>query len=67
MAEHSTISKNGHQRTTVKIEPGETVLLCRCFKSTIFPMCDGLHKTLNNETGPVLVEVQSCPNEENPE
>ena len=61
MAEHNTISKNGHLKTTVKIQPGESVDLCRCFKSTIFPLCDGSHKLLNNETGPVVVEASPCP------
>ncbi len=58
MAEHSSEMRNGHLRTTVKIEPTETVKLCRCFASKNFPFCDEAHKTLDNEEGPVVVIVK---------
>jgi len=49
--------RKGHIRTTVVLEPGERVLLCRCFKSEIFPFCDGKHKEFDNTIGPVAVQA----------
>ncbi|MFZ6019390.1 MAG: CDGSH iron-sulfur domain-containing protein [Chloroflexota bacterium] len=57
MAEHSTELRNGHKRTTVKLQTGESVALCRCFQSIEFPFCDGTHKTLDSEAGPVIVQA----------
>lgn len=57
MAEHTTELRNGHKRTTIKLECGETVALCRCFQSKEFPFCDGTHKSLDNDEGPVIVQV----------
>jgi CDGSH-type Zn-finger protein len=57
MAKHQTIDRMGHLRTTVELEPGEKVALCRCFKSGDFPFCDGTHKTLESNIGPVVVSA----------
>ncbi|WP_322806276.1 CDGSH iron-sulfur domain-containing protein [Thermanaerothrix sp.] len=68
MAEHTTENRAGHLRTTVHLEYGEVVALCRCFKSKQFPFCDGTHKTLESEVGPVIVHAPkeaSQPDEEN--
>ncbi|MFN7035405.1 MAG: CDGSH iron-sulfur domain-containing protein [Bellilinea sp.] len=64
MAEHSTELRNGHKRTTVKLETGESVALCRCFLSKEFPFCDGTHKTLDSDAGPVIVQAPK-PTEKN--
>ncbi|GIX46110.1 MAG: hypothetical protein KatS3mg131_0321 [Candidatus Tectimicrobiota bacterium] len=45
-----------HPLTTVKLEPGERVALCRCFASGKFPFCDGSHKQHPGK-GPVIVEA----------
>lgn len=57
MAEHFTELRNGHKRTTVKLQAGESVALCRCFQSKEFPFCDGTHKTLENDAGSVIVQA----------
>lgn len=56
MAEHTTEDRQGHPRTTVKLQPGERVALCRCFFSKEFPFCDGTHKQHPGK-GPVIVEA----------
>ena len=55
MPKHVTEDRNGHLRTTVEVQPGESVHLCRCWKSKEFPFCDGAHKQLPNDQGPVIV------------
>jgi len=50
----------GHPRTTVQMEPGERVALCRCFHSKNFPFCDGTHKQHPGK-GPVIVEALEAP------
>ena len=63
---HSTEDRFGHLRTTVRLQKGESrVALCRCFQSKDFPFCDGTHKTLPTNAGPVIVEV--TPPEARPE
>ncbi len=57
MATVTTEERNGHVRTTVALEPGERCSLCRCFKSEKFPLCDGTHKTLQGNWGPVIVQA----------
>jgi CDGSH-type Zn-finger protein len=57
MAEHQTIEKNGYLKTLVTLEPGEKISLCRCWKSTTFPICDDSHK-LGGTQGPVSVTVK---------
>jgi CDGSH-type Zn-finger protein len=59
MAEFTNEEHNGHLRTYVKIEPDERIKLCRCYKSTTFPICDGSHKSLDGTIGPVIVEVKN--------
>ena len=58
MAEHTTELREGHPRTTVKLEPGERVALCRCFGSAKFPFCDGTHRGIEGK-GPAIVEVSA--------
>ena len=58
MAEISTEVRNGHIRNSVHLVPGEKISLCRCFKSKEFPICDGFHRTIEGEFGPVIVD---CP------
>lgn len=66
MAKHITEDRNGHLRTTVTLEPGEQLVdLCRCMQSKNFPFCDGTHKTLPSNVGPVIVKLP--PKEERPE
>lgn len=47
--------------TSVSLNPGEKIWLCRCWKSEKFPYCDGAHAAHNKETGdnlgPALVSV----------
>ncbi len=57
MATHTTEDRNGHLRTTVELQPGEQVSLCRCFKSKNFPFCDGAHKQEPTNVGPVRVNM----------
>jgi len=57
MATHATEERLGHLRTTVELEPGEKISLCRCFKSKTFPFCDGAHKQETNSCGPVIVQA----------
>lgn len=66
MPEHITEDRNGHLRTTVKLQPGEAVHLCRCWQSKTFPFCDGTHKQLPNNQGPVIVR-QAAPDEAAPQ
>jgi len=63
MAEITSEVRNGRLRSTIHIAPGERVSLCRCFKSKEFPICDGTHKTMEGEYGPVVVD---CPLSEPP-
>jgi CDGSH-type Zn-finger protein len=56
MAEYSTEERNGHPRTTVRLQPGERIALCRCFGSKQFPFCDGTHRE-HPGRGPVIVEA----------
>lgn len=62
MAKHSTEESEGRVRTVVELEPGERVALCRCFKSSKFPFCDGTHRQYAG-TGPVIVQA---PGEQTP-
>ncbi len=45
-----------HPLTTVKLQTGEKVALCRCFASKNFPFCDGSHKDHPGK-GPAVVEA----------
>jgi CDGSH-type Zn-finger protein len=54
----SNEDRAGHLRTTIQIQPGEMVKLCRCMRSKEMPFCDGIHKSLSDtNAGPVIVEV----------
>jgi len=57
MPKHKVITKKqkGHIRTTVKMRRGEAIALCRCWKSETFPLCNGYHKQIDDEKGPVLI------------
>ena len=54
MADYKNEQRGEFLRTTMVIKVGETIRLCRCFKSETFPFCDGAHKTCPG-TGPVIV------------
>ncbi len=61
MAIHNTEERNGKIRTTMKLEPGERVALCRCMHSKEFPFCDGTHKQMEGTAGPVIIEALTEP------
>ena len=61
MADFTTEPRDGHPRTTVRLEPGECIKLCRCFGSTIFPLCDGKTHHEHLGMGPVIIEVAPAP------
>ena len=56
MAKYTNEQRGAFLRTTIVIKAGETVRLCRCFKSEEFPFCDGAHHACPG-TGPVIVEA----------
>ena len=43
------------KKDVIQIKTGETVALCRCWKSKKFPFCDGTHRKLELEEGPIVV------------
>ena len=51
--------------TNIALSPGEKVILCRCWLSSKFPLCDGSHGKHNKATGdnlgPVVVTVSQQP------
>ncbi len=55
MAEFAT-KDTEHPKTRVKLRPGETIALCRCFGSKKFPECDGTHRQIHGR-GPAIVQV----------
>ena len=57
MPEITSAEKNGHIRHTVTIKPDEKIMLCRCYKSEKFPLCDLSHAKCEGEVGPVIVQV----------
>ena len=63
MAKHQTEDRFGHLRTTVELEPGERVALCRCMKSKDFPFCDGTHREEPSNVGPLVVTAPSAEGE----
>lgn len=40
-----------------KVKAGQKVSLCRCYKSRMFPYCDGSHIAHNEETGDNIAPV----------
>ena len=67
MPEITSAEKNGHIRHMVTIEPDEKVMLCRCYKSAKFPLCDLSHAACEGEVGPVIVQLAQSPTEKKPE
>ena len=57
MPEVTSVEKEGHIRHLFKIQPGEKVMLCRCYKSSTFPFCDATHRHTPDHFGPVIIEV----------
>ncbi len=57
MATFTNEDRNGRIRTTMQLQPGERVKLCRCWRSKIFPYCDESHKQVADGHGPLIVEV----------
>jgi CDGSH-type Zn-finger protein len=42
----------------IKAKPGEKIVICRCWKSKKFPLCDGSHRQFNLEQGPAIIEYE---------
>lgn len=57
MPDITSAEKNGHIGHFVKLQPGEKVLLCRCYKSATFPLCDLVHAKHEGTFGPLVVEA----------
>jgi CDGSH-type Zn-finger protein len=57
MPEITRAEKNGHIGHLVKLQPGEKVLLCRCYRSATFPLCDLVHGKHDDTLGPLVVEA----------
>lgn len=57
MANVTSEERDGRLRHTIELEPGEQVWLCRCWKSSKFPFCDGSHKQVEGQVAPVGVKV----------
>jgi len=53
----STRKVKGRLRTHVTMRKGEVISLCRCWQSKKFPLCDGSHKSLEDEKGPVTIST----------
>jgi CDGSH-type Zn-finger protein len=53
----TSVEKNGHIGHIVKLQPGERVMLCRCYKSATFPLCDLVHQKYEGTFGPLIVEA----------
>lgn len=67
MATFTNEDRNGRLRTTMQLQPGERVKLCRCWRSATFPFCDESHKQVADGHGPLIVEApQPSPESETP-
>lgn len=66
MPDITSAEKNGHIRHIVKIQPGEKIMLCRCYKSATFPFCDISHAKCEDTMGPVIIEVAAPAEAEKP-
>ena len=63
MPDITSAEKNGHIGHFIKLQPGEKILLCRCYKSATFPLCDLVHQKYEGTFGPLVVEaVKQEPN-----
>ena len=47
--------QNHPPREEITLEKNGRIALCRCWKSKKFPYCDGAHKQLAENVGPVIV------------
>ena len=63
MPEITSAEKNGHIRHMVTLETDEKIMLCRCYKSSKFPICDLSHAQCEGEVGPVIVQVAQAAEE----
>ncbi|MDC3181019.1 CDGSH iron-sulfur domain-containing protein [Gammaproteobacteria bacterium] len=48
--------KQSNKVDQIKIKSGERIVLCRCFMSEKLPYCDGSHRKLKLDKGPIIVE-----------
>ncbi len=57
MPKHKFITKkqSGQIRTTITMRRGEAIALCRCWQSDKFPLCNGYHKQIEDDKGPVVI------------
>ncbi len=53
----TSAEKNGHIGHIIKLQPGERFMLCRCYKSSTFPLCDLVHQKHEGTFGPLIVEA----------
>lgn len=56
--QYATEQRRGHIRTRVILRRGEVISLCRCWQSGNFPLCDGAHKNIPEDWGPVNVSTE---------
>ena len=56
MPDITKVEKNGHIGHIVKVQPGEKLMLCRCYKSATFPLCDLVHGKYSESFGPLIIE-----------
>lgn len=54
---------NHPARVEIILKPGEKVSICRCWRSTKFPFCDGAHRAYceqsSENVGPAIVKVEA--------
>ena len=62
MATQTTEDKGGHPVTSIVLEAGEKVAVCRCWGSKNFPFCDGTHRQIEGK-GPAVVAAPEKPQE----
>lgn len=61
MATFTSEDRDGRLRTTMQLEPGERVKLCRCWRSKTFPFCDESHKQVKDNLGPLTIQALPVP------
>jgi CDGSH-type Zn-finger protein len=51
--------------STISVAPGEKLYVCRCWKSSKFPLCDGSHmghnKSCGDNLGPAMIVGAAAP------